>query len=174
MSSGLARMDAPPGKSYQDSLQGLLNKRTLWALVRQGIHLTQLFAHNSFTATLVEGPNDAVISYNIPAITLSVAENCNIANGIAVCSVDVGGTTDVETETATPFLVQGGTTAIASSPSAVLTPTAAPSSGSTPLISPSQTSSGSAPTQTANGGPKQASSFAAAILGAAGIVLAMS
>jgi len=135
------------------------------------------------TATLVEGPSDAVIAYNIPALTLSVFEACSIVNGVAVCTaIANGATTVVETETANPFLVQGGATAVASvtstAASSAATPTgsAATSSGfstSTQASASSGSSASATTSATANGGSRAAAPFAAAVLGAAGIMMLM-
>ncbi|KZP10875.1 hypothetical protein FIBSPDRAFT_198690 [Athelia psychrophila] len=138
------------------------------------------------TATLIEGPSDAVIAYAVPALTLTIAEACGIANGVAVCTaVQNGAATVTETENASAFAVQGGATAVAvtstaAASSATLTSAATQASGSmTTVLSTSSTSSSSATTastsSTANGGSRAATTFTvgAAVLGAAGIVMAM-
>lgn len=136
-------------------------------------------------ATLIEGPSDAVIAYAVPAYTMTIAESCGIANGVAVCTAAQNGVTTVtETENASAFAVQGGVTAVAvtstaAPSSATLTSAATPASGSMTTILSTSSSSSSATTastsSTANSGSRAEATFlvGAAVLGAAGILMGM-
>jgi len=160
--------------------------RTTWEIQAGAATGTEEVAFPG-TATLVEGSSDAVLAYNIPALTMSVVEACSIADGIAVCTaVANGATTVVETETASGFLVQGGATAVASvtstagSSSATATGPAATSSGFSTRSTQASGSSGSstsASTATAsaavNACSRAAAPVTAAVLGAAGIMMVM-
>jgi len=98
------------------------------------------------TATLIEGPNDAVLSYTLPSQDFGIVEFCNISSDIAYCTIAVEGTTYFQTQTASPFVVQwSGTSAVSSPSPATISP-----QGSQPVSSgPSQTP-GLLPTKTAN------------------------
>ncbi|KII92960.1 hypothetical protein PLICRDRAFT_696217 [Plicaturopsis crispa FD-325 SS-3] len=143
------------------------------------------------TATLVEGATAASLTMNIPEATLSLGFNCGIANGLAVCTAVAGSTTtDVETETVSSFIVQGGATVSgsASSTGATATATATASGGSTATTagasgfsttkgtassgSASPTSSGAAATSSStSGGPKSfACSLGATFAMVAGLI----
>jgi len=98
------------------------------------------------TATLVEGPDNALISYANPALG-TVVQSCTIVNGEASCSVNEGTTTEVDEELATPFLVQGGGTISPAATSAGGSVTAVPTGSS---ASPASSPSGSAPTGAAS------------------------
>lgn len=63
----------------------------------------------AYIATLVEGPNDASLTYVDPQFTMGIA--CTLSDTLAVCSAASGGTVSTATETVTRFAVQGGTTA---------------------------------------------------------------
>lgn len=99
---------------------------------------------------------------------LSLVENCNISNGIAVCSVVVGTTaTEISTESAIPFAVQGGGTV-----SITATTNTEATTGSSSAASP--TSSGSTPAQTSqtNSGLKTVrSSVFSAMIGVTGMLV---
>ena len=56
-------------------------------------------------ATLVEGPNDAHLVYNNAELSITMDVQCGITNGNAVCTENPG---FVTTQTAQPFVVQGG------------------------------------------------------------------
>lgn len=116
------------------------------------------------TATLVEGPSDAHLIWTYPAGGLGIDESCVINGGIAVCTVAAasGNTvvTDIETESAVPFEVQGGSavgSASGGSSPAVSTP--APSSpsvspsGSSVVQAPSRSSGSPVASQTSGGNP---------------------
>jgi len=151
------------------------------------------------TATLVEGPNDAVLNYDYPPMQISVVDSCNIVNGVATCTIDVMTTTVYDVEIATPILVQGGsaspmitggstmywtagvpvtsTITVNGSPSVETTvPTASPSAGgavpgSGSSVGSAQTSvSSPAPTNT-NGSTMTSPSVLMAVIGVIGISL---
>lgn len=82
----------------------------------------------SQTATMVQGPSDAVVYASLPQLDISLS--CAINSGMANCvgEVDQNGmtvTTSIH-ETVKPFLVQGGGSGGSSSPP---DPTPAPSGG---------------------------------------------
>jgi len=83
--------------------------RTTWALHPGSPTDTLNDAGLIGTATLVEGPNDASLTYVAPQFTMGVA--CTLSDSLAVCSATSGGTVATATETVTRFAVQGGTTA---------------------------------------------------------------
>ncbi|KAI0048167.1 hypothetical protein FA95DRAFT_1605494 [Auriscalpium vulgare] len=144
--------------------------RTTWAIAPGALTGTWQEAAFYGTATLVEGPNDAHVSYANTDLSLSFDIECGLQNGVAACTAPVGYFTTpyIFTESAAPFIVQGGQPAPAptsaasslpSSPASVPTPSpslsvpasSAPpsSSGFVTSASPSSlTASPSAPTDT--------------------------
>jgi len=105
------------------------------------------------TATLVEGPSDAVMTIAVSSgdfIEVG-AISCTINNGLADCvrSVSEGGSlfTDTITETASPFLVQGGGSFTTSGSG----PTSTATSGSQASAASTASSSGASATGTASG-----------------------
>lgn len=75
---------------------------------------------HSCAATLVEGPNDAHLIYGNEELSMTLDIQCGISNSIAACTGDAG--YDVTplifpTQTAQPFVVQGGGPLTVSSPS---------------------------------------------------------
>ena len=117
-------------------------------------------------ATLVVGPTDAHVVYNDPIDSLALSEDCAINNGVAVCTAvaSVAGvvTTDVETETASGFVVQGNTATAAATGANSGSAAATGSAGSnTAAATGSSATAGSAATsgasQTGSAGASQTS-----------------
>ncbi|KAF8580712.1 hypothetical protein K439DRAFT_1662643 [Ramaria rubella] len=115
-----------PGVDGEQPLSaGLLgvgtDRRTTWQL-QQGSPTGTFTDPADFgfpgTATLVEGPNDAFFTLSVddPAEgTLALGFSCTVSSSIAVClgqaaGSGVGPGTTTETQTVSPFLVQGGGT----------------------------------------------------------------
>lgn len=111
--------------------------------------LLQLLTFHLYSATLVEGPNDAQLFISNDIEYLS--EACTINNGLADCTVvaAVQGqtTSDTVQETASPFPIQVGAPV---QPTAGNSPSA-PASSPTSPTNPSRTSGNSTPTQTPGG-----------------------
>jgi len=119
--------------------------RTTWA-VHAGSP-TDTFNDSPFpgTATLVEGPSDASLTFAAPGGEFTMDVGCTISDSIAVCSAPSDGSFAVDTITVDYITVQGGTTAPAISTGSATT--SQPSQSSQP----SQTSgSASAPSSTSN------------------------
>jgi hypothetical protein len=121
---------APHGKSFPAlSLARSLSPHSS-ALVRYCFPpLVQCLIHAP--ATLVEGPNDAHLVYDNAELSITLDIQCGINDGIAACTGDTG--YDVTpfifpTQTAQPFVVQGGGPMTVSSPLQV-----------TPSVLPAQT-----------------------------------
>jgi hypothetical protein len=112
-------------------------------------------------ATLVEGPSDAHLVYQLQDPengTIDVDITCNIGGGLATCTADKGyDTTPVPLGTAAPILVQGsaGAPSSTSGASAGATPGSSgaslPSNTGTASASPSQTGSASPSSSTSGG-----------------------
>ncbi|KAI0636581.1 hypothetical protein C8Q77DRAFT_511662 [Trametes polyzona] len=104
------------------------------------------------SATLVADATEAHIVYANSALSISLSEDCTIANSVAVCSVVASAEgvvqTAVATETAKPFAVQGGTDAALPSKGAESGSSSAstPTAGSGVTGAPSATGSGANPT----------------------------
>ncbi|KDQ61238.1 hypothetical protein JAAARDRAFT_204974 [Jaapia argillacea MUCL 33604] len=103
--------------------------RTTWQVI--GVPGTDGQVDFPGTATLIEGPNDAVITYSVAGLQL--LESCSLSAGLAYCtaagfgegsSVAVTGT-----ETATPISVEGG--AATGAPQASGSITSVPTAAST-------------------------------------------
>jgi len=163
--------------------------RTTW-LIEPGSP-TGTFTAPDFlgTATLIAGPNDAHIIMSVDG--LSADEQCRISGGLADCTVvivqDGVTSTDVDQETVSPFVVQGGTAAPAptSGPglgtSAPGSPTSAPSGGSSVSAPPNTSSGGSSstsgapsPSQSTNGAVGMGVVDRVVLLGTAGIGMLLS
>jgi hypothetical protein len=88
---------------------------------------------------LVEGPNDASLTYVAPEFTVGIA--CTLSDTLAICSASSSGTVATATETVNRFAVQGGTTASATPTGTTTTPQSSqPSQTSGKTASPSSTS----------------------------------
>lgn len=121
------------------------------------------------SATLIEGPDDALLSYTLPLQDFGIVESCTISSDIAYCMINVQSTTYTQTQTASPFVVQGGgfgNSDVSSSSSAA----ASPQGSRVASSGPSQTL-GPSPTKTANESSKKFSS-ATPIVWAASMILA--
>ncbi|KAH9931690.1 uncharacterized protein BXZ73DRAFT_90110 [Epithele typhae] len=130
------------------------------------------------SATLVADATDAHLVYNNPTIGISLSEDCAIANGVAVCTVNAsveGGdvqTGVIVTETASEFIVQGNPTAAAATTGASTTGSPASatagSHASSGASSTGTTSTGSTakPTGKDNGVGGREASVALALVGA--------
>ncbi|KAG6843809.1 hypothetical protein H0H93_016956 [Arthromyces matolae] len=152
--------------------------RTTWA-VHQGA-LTGTFDEVNFpgTATLVEGGNDAYLTYANSEFTMGM--DCNLSGGIAICSATVSGEPVTETDTIAYITVQGGTT-YTGAPAETSAPAASTgvSSASTPVSTPSgsaaqtseNTSSAPSPTQSSGASATLPSSLLGLLLSAAVLIL---
>jgi len=140
------------------------------------------------TGTLVEGANEAIFTYNDPAIGLAYMQSCAIVNGVATCEIEESTTTFYDEENATPMGVQGGpftgapSASDASSSSTTLPPgstlTGAPSAspagsapGSSPTGAGSASQSGVSPSPSGNGSVRTSPTILVAMLGAFGSML---
>ncbi|EIW60219.1 uncharacterized protein TRAVEDRAFT_70670 [Trametes versicolor FP-101664 SS1] len=131
------------------------------------------------TATLVADATEAHIVYVDTLASLSVSEDCQVANGQAVCSgvVSAEGAvqTVVVTESATPFAVQvGSATAVPSAGSGVAsgsTPTATAGSGASSGVSATSSAAPTTSSGAGNGVGKTGASMVGA-LGVAGLLSA--
>jgi len=114
--------------------------RTTWAL--HAGSPTDTFSNAEFigTATLVEGPNDASLTYVAPAAQFTIGIDCTLSDTLAVCSATSGGTVATATETVTRFAVQGGTTAPLTSTGSTTPQSSQPSQTSLKTATPSSTS----------------------------------
>ncbi|KAG6840971.1 hypothetical protein C0991_002953 [Blastosporella zonata] len=112
---------------------------------------------------MVEGPDDVSFTYVDPGGAFTMGSECALSNGLAICSATISGEVVTETETADPFIVQAGTTAAPSTPTATIStstsllsqPSAQPVSSVQPGSSAQtseNTSSAPSPTKTSNGG----------------------
>ncbi|KAI0300674.1 hypothetical protein B0F90DRAFT_1917640 [Multifurca ochricompacta] len=142
--------------------------RTTWEIIPGS--LTNTLEDTGFvgTATLVEGPNDAHLTYNNPQLSLTVDIECGISNGLATCTSNEGAqATPFTTEPAIPIVVQGGgpvsgASASASLPlsSSTLATTPPASSASSGFLASSVISKTSAPSASASStSPNSASSI---------------
>ncbi|KAJ6622870.1 hypothetical protein B0H10DRAFT_862427 [Mycena sp. CBHHK59/15] len=107
--------------------------RTTWALHQgapTGIYSTEQGDEFPGTATLIEGTDYASFTYVAAAggETITAGGECTIAGGNEICVAAAGGTTITNTDSALPFAIQGGTTAVLAASA-----TAAPSGGRLPV-----------------------------------------
>jgi len=136
--------------------------RTTWELVPGA--LTGTWEEPAFvgTATLVEGPNDAHLSFENSLLSVSLDISCAIVGGVASCTAGEGYDSTpfpFPPETVVPFLVQGGGSAspAANTQSPTNPPSAAPSepssgsppSSASPPLSAAPQSSGGTPSPAA-------------------------
>ncbi|OJT08711.1 hypothetical protein TRAPUB_437 [Trametes pubescens] len=131
------------------------------------------------SATLVADATEAHIVYANTELSLSISEDCQVANGLAVCTgvVSAEGTvqTVAVTETASPFAVQAGSaTAVPSAGSGSgsgSTPTPTAGSGASSGVSQTSSAAASATSGAGNGVGRTGASMVGA-LGVAGLVSA--
>jgi len=149
-----------PGLDSQPLIADILGVdgqgRTTWAL-HQGVLTNPSDGGFPGTATLVEGAKDASFTYAPPGGVFTVGLECSLSGALAICSATASGETVTETETASRFLVQAGTTAALSTPTGKAdTATSAPSQPtSTPnnaAQTSQKTSSAPNPSNTSNSG----------------------
>ncbi|KAF5369179.1 hypothetical protein D9615_009987 [Tricholomella constricta] len=125
--------------------------RTTWVL-RQGKATISTNGHASDrsgtfgTATLVEGPNDASLTYANSVASFTIGQACTFSEGFAICTLVGGGSTAVQTEMTSHVPVQ------VASPQAT-----SPATLNTTLFSSQMSSVG---TGTASGGSGQATTTA--------------
>ena len=104
-------------------------------------------------ATLVEGPNDASLTYVNPDAQLTMGYACSLSGDLAVCSTVSGTETIFATMTASRFVIQVGNTAAAAQTESATPPATATPSKPSQTSQPSQTSGNatpSAPTPTSS------------------------
>ncbi|KAI0065179.1 hypothetical protein BV25DRAFT_1913805 [Artomyces pyxidatus] len=116
--------------------------RTTWEIVPGS--LTGTFDEPAFigTATLVEGPVDAHLTYANAELSLTLDIHCGLNNGVAACLADQGYESTpfiFPSQPIEPFLVQGGGTASVNTP--VTTAGSSTSASAAPSITPSSPSS---------------------------------
>lgn len=120
-----------------------------------------------YSATLVEGADAASFTYANDALSITLGRVCTLTAGMAICSAfdDIEGTptSGTLTETASPFVVQAGTTAldIGSSDAASTTTPPISSSSTTPSVSGSHSSdsgSSSSGSKSTSGGSESSGS----------------
>ncbi|TFY77816.1 hypothetical protein EWM64_g6196, partial [Hericium alpestre] len=79
-------------------------------------------------ATVVEGPNDAVLTYAVGPLNAGIL--CTYSGNLAICTAVASGEgephTATQTETIASFAVQGGPTGSASAPAPTDTPSGSP------------------------------------------------
>jgi len=154
---------------------GEADGRTTWQVVAGKPTGTFEQADFPATATLVEGPNDAVLLYGVDELSVTVSYSCAFqAGGVEVCNAFVANPTETDsgtiTDTVTPFLVQGGPTTPPSSNTPKSSGT--PSSSGSGSGSPSGSGSGSG---NSSGAIRMGSGLAAgAIAGFMALVLRLS
>ncbi|KAJ6531580.1 hypothetical protein DFH09DRAFT_824744, partial [Mycena vulgaris] len=128
--------------------------RTTWVLHQGAFTGTWTDPQGDFpgTATLIEGSDYASLTYLLPAegTTVALGAECSIKDSQLICVGAEGGTTLTDTETATPFGIQGGAT-LAGAAQVTPAPSASgPSSGTS-----ATPASGSAPSSTPTGSSVQ-------------------
>ncbi|TFK46635.1 hypothetical protein OE88DRAFT_1667251 [Heliocybe sulcata] len=133
--------------------------RTTWAVApgtAEGTNSPQL----PVTATLVEGPNDAVVSYSFID---EVAISCAITASIGDCNIQITGSDTSTVTTVTGTLTKVNAALATTAASASLSTATALISGSLTGSGPSQTSSGVPSATRSNGALRGRSVFAAAM-----------
>ncbi|PFH51717.1 hypothetical protein AMATHDRAFT_2818 [Amanita thiersii Skay4041] len=124
--------------------------RTTWAL-HEGRPTGTESAQSGFvgTATLVEGPDDASLTYANSEVGFTIGEVCTFSDGWAVCTIVAAESTQVQTE------------AMVSVPVQVSTPTLTPS-GPSPPNSATHTTSALLSSASGEFGPSTSSNIPAA------------
>jgi len=106
------------------------------------------------TATLVEGPDDASMTYANSAAQFTIGAGCTFSEStLAICTIVAQSSTATQTEYISRLAIQGGAT-VSMNPSPTVSPTANPSNTGSSSLSTSPSIVGAPPNSTSSVGSK--------------------